>query len=98
MTLFRLAMANVMRGLSELRTQGRVSDDTLQHHMLTRRETYELLCYTPSVPWEYPSRSCDTGDDTAVEKACQGREGEGKGRTQYREEGVWHDKSDQSRL
>lgn len=56
MTLFRFAMRGVVDGLQELRAHGRVQErPPLEGRMLTREATYELLGYTPSVPWAYPS-------------------------------------------
>jgi methylisocitrate lyase len=65
MTLFRFAMRGVLEGLRELKAHGRVLDDDaqrpLRERMLTREATYELLGYTPSVPWEFPSPNNDAG-------------------------------------
>ncbi len=62
MTLFRRAMRGVLEGLEELKTHGQVRPETLAAGaLLSREETYELLGYTPSMPWHYPSANRQGG-------------------------------------
>ena len=51
----RLAMKQVVAGLAELKNKGTLSD--VLDQMQTRAELYDLLNYTPSEPWDFPSAS-----------------------------------------
>jgi methylisocitrate lyase len=53
LSMMRLAMGHVARGLSVLKEQGTVR--TLIPEMQTRAELYDLLDYTPDKPWNYPA-------------------------------------------
>jgi methylisocitrate lyase len=52
-SMLRLAMGQVVRGLSELRQKGTL--DGLIDAMQTREELYELLGYEPGRQWNYPN-------------------------------------------
>ena len=52
LTLLRLAMGQVIRGLETLKAQGTVS--SLLEKMQTREDLYELLEYSPDQPWDFP--------------------------------------------
>lgn len=54
-SLLRVAMGAVTRALAELKAAGSV--EPFLPHMQTRKELYELIDYTPGVPWSYPTRS-----------------------------------------
>ncbi|MCH8260754.1 MAG: methylisocitrate lyase [Planctomycetes bacterium] len=55
LSVMRLAMKQVVAGLAELKNKGTLSD--VLDQMQTRAELYELLNYTPSEPWDFPSAS-----------------------------------------
>lgn len=55
LSMMRLAMGHVVRGLETLRRDG--SAAALIDDMQTRAELYELLDYTPGRQWNYPGRS-----------------------------------------
>jgi methylisocitrate lyase len=50
-SMLRLAMAHVMRGLEQLHKEGTVSG--LVDEMLTRSDLYDLLGYDPQKPWMF---------------------------------------------
>jgi methylisocitrate lyase len=50
-SMLRLAMAHVMRGLEKLHKEGTVSG--LVDEMLTRSDLYDLLGYDPQKPWMF---------------------------------------------
>jgi methylisocitrate lyase len=52
-SMLRLAMGHVIRGLRVLRDQGTV--ESLVDQMQTREQLYELLGYVPEKPWDFPS-------------------------------------------
>jgi methylisocitrate lyase len=52
-SLMRLAMGQVIRGLEELKARGSVSG--LADQMHTRQELYELLNYSPGRQWNFPN-------------------------------------------
>jgi methylisocitrate lyase len=52
LSMMRLAMGHVARGLAALRRDGSVR--SFLSEMQTRKELYELLDYAPGRPWEYP--------------------------------------------
>ncbi len=52
LTLMRLAMGEVVRGLKRLRAEGTAAG--LIDRMQTRAELYDLLDYEPGVPWKFP--------------------------------------------
>lgn len=52
-TLLRVAMGAVTKALRELKSSG--SAEGLLPQMQTRKELYELVGYTPGVPWEWPA-------------------------------------------
>jgi methylisocitrate lyase len=54
LSMMRLAMGHVVRGLDVLRRTGSV--ESLLGEMQTRQELYELLEYEPGREWEYPLR------------------------------------------
>ncbi|MCP3906375.1 MAG: methylisocitrate lyase [Planctomycetes bacterium] len=51
LTMMRLAMGHVTRGLAELKTTGTAAG--LLDEMQTRSDLYELLDYDPGVPWGF---------------------------------------------
>ncbi|MCB9845881.1 MAG: isocitrate lyase/phosphoenolpyruvate mutase family protein [Phycisphaeraceae bacterium] len=51
-TMLRIAMGAVKRGLETLRANGTV--EPLLGEMLTRQELYGLIDYDPKQPWEFP--------------------------------------------
>ena len=53
LSMQRLAMGHVMRGLSALKEQG--GADALLGEMQTRAELYDLLHYAPGTQWDFPS-------------------------------------------
>lgn len=53
LSMMRLAMGHVTRGLEHLRANGSV--DGVLDEMQTRAELYGLLRYTPGRQWDYPS-------------------------------------------
>lgn len=53
LSMQRLVMGHVTRGLQVLKEQGTVRD--LLGEMQTRKELYELLDYQPGKPWIYPT-------------------------------------------
>ena len=55
LSVMRLAMKQVVAGLAELKNKGTLSD--VLDQMQTRAELYDLLNYTPSEPWDFPSAS-----------------------------------------
>jgi methylisocitrate lyase len=52
LSLMRLSMGHVTRGLQELKEKGTVAG--LLPHMQTRKQLYELLEYVPGKQWNYP--------------------------------------------
>ena len=54
LSMMRLAMGEVVRGLSELRRAGAV--EPMLDRMQSRQELYELLGYTPGEEWRFPAR------------------------------------------
>ncbi len=55
LSVMRLAMKQVVAGLEELKNKVSLGDVVDQ--MQTRDELYDLLNYTPSEPWDFPSAS-----------------------------------------
>ncbi len=55
LSVMRLAMKQVVAGLAELKNKGTLGDVVDQ--MQTRAELYDLLNYTPSEQWDFPSAS-----------------------------------------
>ena len=55
LSVMRLAMKQVVAGLAELKNKGSLGGVVDQ--MQTRAELYDLLNYTPSEPWDFPSAS-----------------------------------------
>jgi methylisocitrate lyase len=53
-SLLRVAMGAVTRALEALKRDGSV--DALLPQMQSRKDLYELIGYTPGVPWEFPDR------------------------------------------
>lgn len=53
-SLLRVAMGAVTRALEQLKRDGSV--EALLPQMQSRKELYELVGYTPGVPWEFPDR------------------------------------------
>jgi methylisocitrate lyase len=53
LSMMRLAMGHVARGLAALREHGTVAP--VLDEMQTRAELYELLGYTPGVQWDFPN-------------------------------------------
>ncbi|MFN7614249.1 MAG: hypothetical protein ACK5P8_03535, partial [Phycisphaerae bacterium] len=53
-SLLRIAMGAVDKALAAMKRDGSVSGVIDQ--MQTRKELYELIAYTPGVPWEYRQR------------------------------------------
>jgi len=53
LSMMRLAMGHVARGLAALREHGTVAP--VLEEMQTRKELYELLGYTPGVQWNFPN-------------------------------------------
>jgi hypothetical protein len=78
MTLFRLAMRGARDGLRDIKAGGRVSQASLES-MLTRKETYELLGYTPSVDWDYPCPNSEVSRGPGGARA-------GKARSKFKQE------------
>jgi len=54
LSMMRLAMGHVARGLESLKKHGSVREVLPQ--MQTRKELYELLGYTPGVQWDFPNQ------------------------------------------
>ena len=52
LSMMRLAMGEVVRGLSELRRSGSV--EPILDRMQSRQELYDLLGYTPGTEWRFP--------------------------------------------
>jgi len=52
LSMMRLAMGEVVRGLSELRQAGSV--EPILDRMQSRQELYDLLGYTPGAEWRFP--------------------------------------------
>ncbi len=52
LSMMRLAMGEVVRGLSELRQAGSV--EPILDRMQSRQELYDLLDYTPGAEWRFP--------------------------------------------
>ncbi len=55
LSMMRLAMGHVARGLETLKQHGTVRD--LLPQMQTRKELYALLDYTPGVQWNFPAKN-----------------------------------------
>ena len=55
LSMMRVAMGHVVRGLQELKTSGTV--EGLLDSMQTREALYELLAYHPGRQWNFPGRS-----------------------------------------
>lgn len=53
LSMQRVAMGHIMRGLEVLKREGSV--ESFLDEMQTRAELYDLLKYTPDEPWEYPN-------------------------------------------
>jgi methylisocitrate lyase len=53
LSMMRLAMGEVTRGLAALKRDGSVRESLPR--MQTRKELYELLAYTPGEQWNYPN-------------------------------------------
>jgi methylisocitrate lyase len=53
LSMMRLAMGEVTRGLTALKRDGSVRE--ILPRMQTRKELYELLAYTPGDQWNYPN-------------------------------------------
>ena len=53
LSMMRLAMGEVTRGLTALKHDGSVRE--ILPRMQTRKELYELLAYTPGDQWNYPN-------------------------------------------
>ena len=53
LSMMRLAMGEVTRGLAALKRDGSVRE--ILPRMQTRKELYELLAYTPGEQWNYPN-------------------------------------------
>lgn len=53
LSMMRLAMGEVTRGLTALKRDGSVRESLPR--MQTRKELYELLAYTPGEQWNYPN-------------------------------------------
>jgi methylisocitrate lyase len=58
LSMMRLAMGHVARGLRTLKAEGTVT--SLLDEMQTRAELYDLLGYTPGVQWDFPNRPAPT--------------------------------------
>jgi methylisocitrate lyase len=54
LSMMRLAMGHVMRGLESLRRHGTVRE--VLHEMQTRQDLYALLDYRPGRQWNYPGK------------------------------------------
>jgi methylisocitrate lyase len=52
-SLLRVAMGAVTKALAQLKAQGSV--EPFLKDMQTRQQLYDLIKYTPGVPWEYPA-------------------------------------------
>jgi len=52
LSMMRVAMGSVTRGLAQLKREGTVRG--LLDQMQTRKELYELLAYTPGSEWHFP--------------------------------------------
>jgi methylisocitrate lyase len=55
LSMMRLAMGNISRGLAVLKRDGSVS--SLLDQMQTRSELYQLLDYQPGTRWDFPGQS-----------------------------------------
>ena len=55
LSMMRLAMGHVERGLRTLKSEGSVV--SLLDQMQTRQELYDALDYTPGAQWNYPGRA-----------------------------------------
>ncbi len=55
LSMMRLAMGHVVRGLQELKTAGSV--EGLLESMQTREALYELMGYRPGTQWNFPGKS-----------------------------------------
>jgi methylisocitrate lyase len=53
LSMMRVAMGHIARGLQSLKQQGTVRELLLQ--MQSRKELYELLAYQPGKQWNFPS-------------------------------------------
>ena len=53
LSMQRLAMGHVVKGLARLRNDGSV--EGFLGEMQTRAELYEMLDYTPGTQWDYPN-------------------------------------------
>ena len=60
LSMMRLAMGHVSRGLRTLKQQGTVRD--LLKDMQTRADLYDLLDYTPGTQWNYPANKAGSRD------------------------------------
>jgi len=61
LSVMRIAMQAVDRGLAQLKQNGTLKDALPQ--MQTRKELYELLEYTPGVEWDFASSGSSAGAD-----------------------------------
>jgi methylisocitrate lyase len=64
LSMMRLAMGHVARGLEQLKRDGSV--EGLLDDMQTRAELYDLLDYTPGVSWSFPGASASAGADASA--------------------------------
>ena len=53
LSMMRLAMGHITRGLQSLKQHGSVREILPQ--MQTRKELYELLRYAPGKQWDFPN-------------------------------------------
>ncbi len=59
LSMMRLAMGHVVRGLAQLKEQG--TAEGMLDGMQTRTELYELLDYVPDESWSLPGRGRTAG-------------------------------------
>jgi methylisocitrate lyase len=64
LSMMRLAMGHVTRGLAELKRSGSV--EGVLGEMQTRKELYGLLDYTPGEPWTFPNASSSGASPAAT--------------------------------
>ncbi len=63
LSMQRLAMGHVVRGLETLKRDGTVAN--LLNEMQTRAELYDMLDYTPGEQWNFPDGSAETRPSSA---------------------------------
>lgn len=68
LSMMRLAMGHVARGLKALRDEGTVA--SVLGEMQTRKELYELLRYTPGEQWNFPTTPGSTAAETTTARAA----------------------------